>query len=127
MGIIEELYRQEKILEKWRKMEKKALEKKAKKRKKSKKKMKKEKRLLIDLIFEQLVASGNFEEVIKDSFGDGSGQWISCYHSKEPNEEGKRYSKVLLFSGDGNTLENFQVWEESQILVWDDENQKELK
>jgi hypothetical protein len=80
---------------------------------------------LIDLLYEQLQNSGNFERVVRDEFSDGSGAWIDCYHTLSPNANGKRYNNHLSFNGDGTVLEDVQVWVEE--MTWDDDKCKQLR
>jgi len=80
---------------------------------------------LAELLYKQLKDSGNFEEVKIDSFSDGSGVWIDCYHTVSPNKNGKRWMKHLSFNGEGTLLEDVQVWEEK--MKWDDDAQKQLR
>ncbi len=67
---------------------------------------------LIDILYDQLNESGNFERVTKGRFEDKSASWIDCFNSIEPNANNKRLSKELSFNGKGTVLENIQIWEE---------------
>lgn len=88
------------------------------------KKKKKEEPKLIDVLYKQLSESDNFVKIHRDSFSDGSGSWIDCYHETLPDSKGKRYMKHLSFNGDGTILEDVQVW--SEKMVWD-EYDKQLR
>ena len=86
--------------------------------------MAKEKRL-IDILYKQLKKSENFELVRMDSFNDGSGSWIDCYHTLSPDSKGYRYSKHLSFNGEGTILDDVQVWREE--MTWDVDQSKQLR
>ena len=81
--------------------------------------------ILIELLAHMLEESGNFEKVTIGSFDDESGMWIDCYHSLQPNAQGKRYNKHLSFNGTGTILEDVQVWVE--VMDWDDDKSKQLR
>ena len=86
--------------------------------------MAKEKRL-IEILYKQLKDSGNFVKIDMGSFDDGSASWLDCYHTLDPNEKGKRWSKHLSFNGEGTILEDVEVWQEE--MSWDDDRQKQLR
>jgi hypothetical protein len=79
---------------------------------------------LAEILYKQLKDSGNFKQVRIDSFSDGSGTWIDCYHTLDPDEKGRRWVKQLSFNGEGTMLEDVQVWEEK--MTWSDD-QRELR
>lgn len=89
------------------------------------KKNKKEEPRLIDILHKQLFEQGNFVEINKGSFDDGSGSWLDCFHETKPDSNGKRYIKHLSFNGEGTILEDVQVWVEK--IKWDDDYSKQLR
>jgi ribonuclease BN (tRNA processing enzyme) len=79
---------------------------------------------LIDILYQQLKDSGNYELVIMDQFNDDSGMWIEAFKKTKPDENLSRIVEYLQFTGDGQTLTVINTF--SEHLNWSQSVSKKI-